>query len=954
MPQEKWIERLVRYQCLEPLIAGRRVLEVGCGTGRAADHLAQVADQVDAIDTSSLVLTQARRHYLRGNLEYHIAEPDRLGFPSHAFDVVVIPELQRWIARGGLIPELRRVMAPDGAAIFAVPSADAGYEHGLSYHDFVEYLSQGFNHVRMLGEVPFVGTIMADFEPDEELEPELDCSLIDEDDPPQGYLAVCSDSPVEPISYTVVQVPGGAEPAGIEALTFELDRLRQQLRQAEVRADEWAGKVETISSQLVSRGEELELANVRVQQFESELALNRSAGLDPDVDLVAEHRALKLERDGLQQRVAELEQLTEELRAQQGSADVDDLRRQLAEAERRVLEANTRARAELTKTRRELRDQSDEATRVNEELSAVRVALDEARALLAQRGETTGAVLSASDDEDAPLRDELEATKRELQQTVEASRTRVAELEIEVARAKRGGDVSGASGSESEPLRRLVESLTRQLETERERADELRTKAGDAAQEAARERGIRLAAEQRLTDEQAALEQQRQRGRKAEERADGLIERVEKSAEQLSSLHERIAELQALRQSERWRSDELLGRLRECQASRGSADSSDEAEAEFRPEPTQPEIEEIERELQRVEQARAEAERRAVAAERRLTNAGPSARGGDEQRDGQGNDVAELLRADLGRAAARIALLEQRCDRLLAEAQTSAETARQARRALKRVETATDVPVDGKAVEQDESSELGQEVTEKVASEQPSDLEAKVEANVEANVETKPAMIAAAKRMRALEAELDRARRVATELQATESELRDAQRAIQELNRAQQQLREKLREADGVSRAAPVDESEELRRRAALLEEAERERRTLSQQLAEARRSVQDAERNATLGKQGEGWQGDELLRVRERQIDALLEGATQHRGEVERLSARIEELNELAEELRNEREEVEARLARADQKITSEQSRAEGYRSELVDQGRQLALVEGELMRTRGGAAQD
>lgn len=889
MSQEQWNERLARYQCLEPLLAGRRVLEVGCGTGRAAEHLAELAVQVDAIDTSTLVLQQARRHHVRANLEFSVAEPDRLDFPADAFDVVLVPELQRWFTRGGLIPELRRVLAPGGVCVFAVPSADSDSNTaGLSYNDFIEYLAQGFNQVRLLGEVPFRGTIMADFEPDDELVPELDCTLVDEDEPPLAYLAICGDDPVAAIGYTVVQLPGGAGGSNedLDRLRLELDHTRQQLRQTEARADEWAQKAESATAQTMAQAAQLEASSVQIQQMENELQIRRGAELDPDVDLVVAHTQLKVERDDLLARIAELEAFRAERQEEAGgSVELEELQQKLAEAERRVLEASTRGRAEVTATRRELRDQVETTKRVEEELGAVRKALDEARALLARRAEP------ASDEEEAAiLREELEATKSELQQTVEASRARIAELDAELARArKRAGESSSAAGDdEVEPLRRWVDSLTRQVEVERARADAERERADQAVVEAAEDRGRKALEHERVETALQAVDEQRRRAETAEQRCDGLIVRIEQGVAELSKLHERVAELQALRQSERWRIDELTGRLRECQGRLATSEQSKVVADEWRREPTNRDDVELKQRLLAADAARSDAEERVVASERetmRLRDLLKSRSVEVVAAAGAGDPMADVLRGDLERAEARIVTLEGRCDTLLAEAQRAATVAQQTREELSAVAA-------GKGFD--------------------------------------------------------------AELQTELSELRQQAGRVVELEDELAKVREEqgrtTARTDG-AKPAVSPAPEELRRQAALFRQTQRAHAALEDELASTRQALEDLRRRTTPSENTEGeWQGEELLIVRERQVDALLAGALQHKQQSDQLLRRLDELEGLAAELNKERVALEQELAAAQVVTVQERERAEDYRQALTEQGRQLAQVEGLLLRERAG----
>lgn len=251
MDERQWAERLVRYQYLETLVAKRRVLELGCGQGRGTALLARSAAQVVGVDIATPALEQAWRGQSGANLSFASGDGGALQQPDRSFDLVIVPELQRWIARGSLLAELQRVLRPGGLAAFIVASADAGRAPGLGYSDLVDFLEQSFEYVRVLGEIPFIGRTMADFAPEGDVEAALDCSLIEEDEPPSHYLALCSDHALPSLPYTVVQLPWGGwdeEPAW---LRDQLGRVRQERDRALQRADARQRELQALEARLV-------------------------------------------------------------------------------------------------------------------------------------------------------------------------------------------------------------------------------------------------------------------------------------------------------------------------------------------------------------------------------------------------------------------------------------------------------------------------------------------------------------------------------------------------------------------------------------------------------------------------------------------------------------------------------------------------------------------------------
>jgi 2-polyprenyl-3-methyl-5-hydroxy-6-metoxy-1,4-benzoquinol methylase len=104
-------------------IQGRRILDVGTGTGRAALLLARGAAVVTAIDASEQMLAVARRQAAAQGVgvTFQPGDAHALGFPARAFDVVVSLRVLMHT------PEWRRVIAEmcrvaDQLVIFDYPS----------------------------------------------------------------------------------------------------------------------------------------------------------------------------------------------------------------------------------------------------------------------------------------------------------------------------------------------------------------------------------------------------------------------------------------------------------------------------------------------------------------------------------------------------------------------------------------------------------------------------------------------------------------------------------------------------------------------------------------------------------------------------------------------------------------------------------------------------------------
>lgn len=108
-------------------LRGRRVLEVGCGTGRLAAELGAIA-RVWAVDSSPEMLAEARRIAPRG-VAFRQARAEELPFKDGWFERVVARLVVHLLDRPRAFAGWRRVLAADGRAAIATfdPAHFDGY-----------------------------------------------------------------------------------------------------------------------------------------------------------------------------------------------------------------------------------------------------------------------------------------------------------------------------------------------------------------------------------------------------------------------------------------------------------------------------------------------------------------------------------------------------------------------------------------------------------------------------------------------------------------------------------------------------------------------------------------------------------------------------------------------------------------------------------------------------------
>ncbi len=109
-PAEAWL--------LQPLRAGERVLDVGCGAGRVVRQVALAGCAVTGVDVSLPLLRAARAHNGDAAVDYLQTEPLRLSFRHATFSSILAIKVYCYIptraARLAYLVELERMLVPNG------------------------------------------------------------------------------------------------------------------------------------------------------------------------------------------------------------------------------------------------------------------------------------------------------------------------------------------------------------------------------------------------------------------------------------------------------------------------------------------------------------------------------------------------------------------------------------------------------------------------------------------------------------------------------------------------------------------------------------------------------------------------------------------------------------------------------------------------------------------------
>lgn len=120
-----YLFHMATYNYVRDYVAGKQVLDYGCGSGYGTHHISSLCAKVTGVDIADNAIDYALQHYQAPNLTFHRVEPaDQapLPYPDSSFDTVISFQVIEHISDPDTyLSEIRRVLKPGGVFICATP-----------------------------------------------------------------------------------------------------------------------------------------------------------------------------------------------------------------------------------------------------------------------------------------------------------------------------------------------------------------------------------------------------------------------------------------------------------------------------------------------------------------------------------------------------------------------------------------------------------------------------------------------------------------------------------------------------------------------------------------------------------------------------------------------------------------------------------------------------------------
>jgi SAM-dependent methyltransferase len=307
-----WNEHFSRYAFASRFCAGKRVLDLGCGTGYGTAELARQAASAAGVDIADEAVAYARKSY--PGISFEQASCTATPFESASFDVIVafevIEHLQFW---RGLLEEARRLLAPNGVFLVSTPNrsyynesrgqsgANPFHEHEFEYEEFRDELHRYFPAVTILMQNRVEAFT---FQPTKSFpKPEVRIDASGPERLSHFFVAVCA---AHVNSTSFVYIPAAANL--LRDREKHIDKLKAELALKETWLSQAVSDRTTLQKLVDTLNSDLEQRNNWAKNLESELAETRDIVGKLQQAFSAEQAAGKQLAADYETKVKELEQ----------------------------------------------------------------------------------------------------------------------------------------------------------------------------------------------------------------------------------------------------------------------------------------------------------------------------------------------------------------------------------------------------------------------------------------------------------------------------------------------------------------------------------------------------------------------------------------------------------------------------------------------------------------------
>lgn len=184
---------------VEPLAAGRRVVVIGAEAASLGEKLIELgARAVHAYEVDPSTDSQAGA----GVIVRHYQAGDVFDVREGAFDVAIIPNVVDLAPLDAVLSRVRRWIGPAGVLVAGVPADGA-----FGYYELYDAVSAQFAEIAMVGQVPFSGAALAVLGDEGEPEVSVDTQLAGDAVPPDYFVALASEAPLDVRPYVILQLP---------------------------------------------------------------------------------------------------------------------------------------------------------------------------------------------------------------------------------------------------------------------------------------------------------------------------------------------------------------------------------------------------------------------------------------------------------------------------------------------------------------------------------------------------------------------------------------------------------------------------------------------------------------------------------------------------------------------------------------------------------------------------